>query len=90
MNFLLDSLFRRTIPCSGETNSLFRFEQGIARNTVKLLCKLTFGMTNGCQIRWSSLLNSLFSVRHRALPDLHGMKAVAEHRQTVFDNLLSF
>jgi hypothetical protein len=37
----------------------------------------------------NSLLFSLFSVRHRALPDLQGMKAAAEHRQTVFDNLLS-
>jgi hypothetical protein len=39
--------------------------------------------------RKNSLLFSLFSVRHRALPDLQGMKAVAEHRQTVFDNLIS-
>jgi len=37
-----------------------------------------------------SLLFSLLSVRHRALPDLQGMKVVTTHRQTVFGNLLSY
>ena len=78
-------------------NSLFaraKFPVSLRRefrgNTLELLRDLMREGAKMAENFANSLLFSLLSVRHRALPDLQGMKVVTTHRQTVFGNLLSY
>ena len=79
------SLFRRN-------NSLFwrkHFPVLICREFVRKTLKLIRELMSKIAKPANKVANSLFSVRHRALPDLQGMKSRERVRLTVFNNLLS-